>query len=122
MPCEQSATAFHDTIQQGADWVLAIVDQQPDGTPTDLSGCVAILQCRRKVGDTEATLELTTDQAGGITIDEEGGIITIRASAAQTAAMAPGRHLVQLDVTWLSNVVERPIDGSVTVVPSIISA
>lgn len=114
--------AFSDTIARGANWLLTIYDKQPDKTATDLTGCEAVLICRRTLVSEDVALLLDTGDTGGITITAEDGRIDIDADSTLTEAMEPGVYLVQLDMTWPSGHVDRLIDGTVTVTPRIPSA
>lgn len=112
--------AFNDTLDAGADYDLTVWDKQPDETPTDLTGCTAKLQLRRTAASTDAALELTTDEGGGLTITAGEGRIDVHMTAAQTAGLT-GRYLYALELYGpAEGSVARLIEGWFNVSPEIV--
>jgi hypothetical protein len=106
---------FHDTINQGADYELTVLDKLPDGSATDLTGCTARLQARRTVDENDPpAVDLTSTPAAGLAISEVDGRIDVHLTAEQTKALS-GTYLVQLEVTWPGGRVDRLLDGKWTV-------
>ncbi len=62
---------FSDTLHAGADYFLTVQDNQPDGTPTDLTGCTA-----------GAALEMTGGRAHG-----DGRAVRIEFSIMKTTTL-----------------------------------
>lgn len=112
--------SFTDTINQGADYELTVLDKQPDGSATDLTGCVARLQARRTVdADDPPSLDLTSTPAAGLTLTEEDGRIDVHLTAEQTEALS-GTYVVQLEVRWPGGRVDRLLEGTWTVSPEVV--
>lgn len=105
------------TIQQGDTYALDIlwtddVTQQP----VDLTGASARMQMRSFYSSPAVVQELTV--GAGITIDPAGRI-TLLLSAVQTAALEAASGVYDLEVTFLSGVVKKVIQGRYTVNPEV---
>lgn len=71
----------------------------PDlSSPIPLTGYTAELQVRRHRGDTQPAVLTLTSPAGGIAIIADDGIIDVRASPTQTAAVPNGKWHCELIV------------------------
>lgn len=110
---------FTDTIEQGADYRLALFDVQPGGAATDLTGCTARLQARRTVTTASPAVELTSSANGGLTITGPAGRIDVHVPNSTTGSMS-GTYVVQLEITWPNGVIERFLDGVWTVSPEVV--
>lgn len=95
-------------LKQGDTWSLTIGWYQPIpdtdypdlSNPVDISGYTARLQVRRRLGDPDApVLALTSSPAAGLAIDGPAGVVTSRASPAQTSAVAAGSWYWELELT-----------------------
>lgn len=92
-------------IVQGDTWdfVVGWYEPLPSGAPDlanpiDISGWTAKCQVRPAVGATPA-LTLTSSPAAGLTVNGPAGTVTGRASPAQTAPLAPGNWLWEVEIT-----------------------
>jgi hypothetical protein len=110
---------FNDTIDAGSDYLLQVLDQNPDGTPVDLTGCTARMQLRRHAGAATADLDLTSSPAAGITITAEEGQIDVRITAAQTANLS-WSYVYALEVTGPGGYKDRLLQGLLVVAAGII--
>jgi hypothetical protein len=84
---------YNMVCEQGTTYSRSFELQYPDETdptiyhPWDLTGYTARMQVRRTVESSAAMITLTTEN-GGITIDDEDGIVTINMTASQTSSIA----------------------------------
>jgi hypothetical protein len=111
------AVAYNVVIDQGADWFLNVTYDNPDGTPVNLTGYTAALQLRSLPTDPVSVLSLTT--GAGITITGATGLVEIRATATQTRAIDEGIYYYDLEITSVSGVVTRLIQGQADVSPEV---
>jgi hypothetical protein len=108
------AVTYNTVIDQGADWYINFTYQQPAGTPVNLTGYTAALQLRTSPLASTTVLSLTT--GAGITITGATGLIAVRATAAQTAAITNGKYSYDLEITAPSTlVVTRIVQGTIEV-------
>lgn len=105
-------------VVAGFVWRLAVLDRQPDKSPTDLTGWSAGARVRSTVGAATVELELTTGEGGGIVITEEEGRIDLAMTEEQTAALAKGPHVVGVYAINPSGDEEHLFDLSLIVVDS----
>lgn len=99
-------------IRQGDPYVHTITAQAADGTPKNVSGTWAA-QIRRNPLDTDVAATFSVD-----TSDAASGTVVLSLTEEQTAALAPGRYV--WDVDWSG--VGTPIGGSVVVQPDVTRA
>lgn len=91
----------------------------PNYTPVDLTGCTARMQIRTAVESAEVVLELSTDN-GRITLGGAAGTITMRLTAAETAALPPRLQAVyDLEIVHSNGDVRRLMAGKVSVSPEV---
>lgn len=115
-------------IEQNASFTHTLLYQQRNGTPVDLTGCVAKMQIRA-AHDSSSTLLCTIasypgSEGGkpwfeGITITGEDGKIEINLTPADTVQLAAGSYFYDLLVTFPSTEVRRVIEGSLEVDPGV---
>jgi hypothetical protein len=86
MPVYQG-TAYTKTFQ---------LKQAADDTPVDITGWTLQLQVRDNVNDTDALVDLDTDNGGIVILDAEAGRFEIIFSAANTAAMNLGKMVFDM--------------------------
>jgi hypothetical protein len=79
-------------------------------TPVSLQGYTARMQIRRKLGDEDVILSLTTEN-GGIAVDNVSKTITITMTASQTAALTFNAAVYDLELL-LNNTVTRFAQGN----------
>jgi len=109
-----AAGSLDITIEQGATWNL-VLTWKISGTPVNLTSYIARLQVRVDVDDTETVLSMTTDAGGGIVLGGALGTITLSRSATQTAAVASGEYVYDLELQSSGGEVTRLVQGSFTV-------
>lgn len=107
MACNKDGI-YDMTCQQGATFTKSITWKDSAGDPVDLTGYTARMQVRADP-DTAEILELTT--SGGITLGGVAGTIALLASAATTAALAPGIYRYDLELVSGAGVVTRLLQG-----------
>ena len=95
-------------LKQGDTWLLTVGwyqplpnSSQPDlSNPVNITGHTARLQVRRRLGDLDApALALTSSPAAGLVVDGPAGLVTSRATPAQTAAIAAGMWYWELELS-----------------------
>jgi len=82
--------------------------------PVDLTGCSARMQVRSELPSPEVLLELTTDN-GRIELGGTNGEITLKLSAAETAALTWERGKYDLEIVHSDASVRRLLEGSIKV-------
>lgn len=108
-----SAAIYHWKIDQGATEVQPFV-YQPGGVVADLTGWSARMMIRAKVADASPLLSLTSP-SGGIVITAATGTVTVTLTAAQTAALAAGVHVYDLEIVAPDTRVVKMMRGTMTV-------
>lgn len=101
------------SIEQGATYNL-VLTWKVDGTAVNLTNYTARLQARVDVEDTDTVLSMTTS-GGGITLGGVLGTITLDRTAAQTAAIAAGTYIYDLEMVAGSGTVTRLVQGELVV-------
>jgi hypothetical protein len=109
-----AAGALDITIEQGATWNL-VLTWKINGSAVNLTSYTGRMQVRVDVDDTETILSLTTDAGGGIVLGGALGTITLSRSATQTAALASGEFVYDLELQSAGGEVTRLVQGSFTV-------
>jgi len=109
-----AAGALDITIEQGATWNL-VLTWKINGSAVNLTSYIARMQVRVDVDDSETVLSLTTDAGGGISLGGALGTITLSRSATQTAALATGEFVYDLELQSSGGEVTRLVQGSFTV-------
>lgn len=115
------AVQYDDTLEQGADWELVLLDRDQDGEdgdPTDLTGCTALFRVWEDGNPPVLRLSLTSASGGGITINGSDGEIIIRMTAAQTATVRRDARY-SLRLTWPDGEVNWLIRGRLSVIPEV---
>lgn len=79
--------------------------------PVDLTGCSARMQVRAELASPAVLIELTSAN-GRIVIDAPNGGITLRLSAAETAALTFTRAVYDLEIVYADGRVRRLLEGS----------
>jgi hypothetical protein len=114
-----SAVASHDlTIPAGATY-SQVVNWKTGSTPTfvNTTGFSARMQLRTSYSAASASLELTTSN-GRISLTN-AGVITLSLTATETAALAAGRYVYDLELVSSGGLVTRLLEGVVTVSPEV---
>jgi hypothetical protein len=114
-----SAVASHDLqIAQGATWSQVL--NWKTGSPAafvNTTGFSARMQLRTSYSAASASLELTT--ANGRISLTNAGVITLSLTATETAALAAGRYVYDLEMVSSGGQVTRLLEGVVTVSPEV---
>lgn len=85
------------TTKRGDTWRMTWTYQQADGAPLDLTGASARLQVRHAT--TGALLLGVGTATGELVITPAEGLITLSVPAATMAALEPGNHRMDLELT-----------------------
>lgn len=112
------AVTYNTTIDQGADWYITFIYENPAGTPVNLTGYTAGLQIRTSPLAKTAVLTLTS-QNSGITITPLTGTLACHATALQTASITNGRYAYDIEITSPGGIVTRLAQGTVEVSPQV---
>lgn len=113
-----AAAAKHDfTIKQGATLDHSIVWQDSNGAVRNLAGYTARMQARYGGPDGAIALDLTTEN-GGIVITAAAGTVTLKATAAMTAALVPGVCVYDLEMVHTATV-EPLVEGTILIAPEV---
>lgn len=105
-----AAGALDITIEQGATWNLELT-WKIGGTAVNLTGYSARMQVRVDVDDSETILSLTSSGGAGITLGGALGTITLSQTATQTAALATGEYVYDLELQSMGGTVTRLLQG-----------
>lgn len=100
-------------IQQGATF-SRLIRWKADGASVNLTGYTARMQIRPTAASATTTLSLTTENAR-IALGGAAGTITLSISATDTAAIAAGRYVYDLELVSAGGIVTRLLQGIVTV-------
>lgn len=111
------AVTYNTTIDQGADWYINFVYQNPAGTPVNITGYTAALQVRTSPLAKTAVLTLTS--GSGLTITGATGTIAAHATNAQTTDITNGKYAYDLEITSPLGIVTRLVQGTIEVSPQV---
>ena len=100
-------------IEQGATFNTTINVEDTAGAAINLFGYTANSMMRKSYYSTSATT-ITSTVTG-----TANGEVTLLVSAANTAALTPGRYVYDVIITSPTSVVTRVVEGIVTVLPSV---
>lgn len=115
------AIQLDDSIEQGADWELIVLDRDEngeDGEATDLTGCTAELKIWETGNPPVLRITLTSAEAGGITIEPTEGSVTCRVTAAQSATIRRNAFY-RLKLTWPDGEVNWMARGSLQLIQEV---
>ena len=97
-------------IKQGATYQLDLYYVTSAGTAIDLSGYTARMTLRTDYEATSSLLALTSP-SGGLVITGASGLVTVTITATQTAALAAGYFVYDLEIVSAGGVVTRMAEG-----------
>lgn len=100
-------------IEQGATFNTTINVEDTAGAAINLYGYTANSMMRKSYYSSSATV-ITSIVTG-----TANGEVTLSVSAANTAALTPGRYVYDVIITSPTSVVTRVVEGIVTVLPSV---
>jgi hypothetical protein len=106
-------------LPQGATWIIPATWNDSTGQPIDLTGWHAAMQARTGFDASDTILDLDDGVQGGIVLGDGLGTITITVDHADTAAIAPGRYVYDLELTAGGGDVTRLLQGTLTVTPEV---
>jgi hypothetical protein len=109
-----AAATYDFTIEQGATLLKAITWKDSNGDPVDLTGYVARMQVRPSATSEDVLLDLSTDN-GGLQLTPSSGVVTITASAEDTAALDWRKGKYDLELESADGTVTRLLKGVITV-------
>lgn len=112
------ASVAHDiVIDQGSVFNMALQWTDENGDPIDLSGYTGRMQVREEYGSATAMIDIS---GVSITFDASGNI-NITATAAETEAAVPGRHVYDLEIYPAGDEAQaiRLIHGDAVVTPEV---
>ena len=106
------ATKINLVIDQGSTFytTLSLVDD--NGDPVDLTNYTGAAQIRKHYSSSTAT-------SFEVTVDEEGGTVSLALSANTSSNLVAGRYVYDVELTDPSDVVSRIFEGIVTVTPQV---
>lgn len=108
------AGTYDMVIDQGATLSRTITWKDSAKAPINVTGYSARMQVRASVTATTTVIELTTANSR-IALGGAAGTVTLTVSAADTAALAAGRYVYDLELVSGSGVVSRLIMGNFVV-------
>lgn len=112
-----SAGTYNWELEQGATLDKTITWKDPAGVGIDITGYTIRMQVRATKHAATTILDLDNAAKGGITItDAANGVFKVQRTAAQTAALAIGAYLYDLEMEDPSGNVTRLIEGNFCVV------
>jgi hypothetical protein len=107
----QAPGVLNITIYQGATWNLTLTWKTGDPpTVVNLTGYTARMHVRRKIGDNQITIALTTSN-GRITLGGSNGTIALQITAADTTPLYAGDYVYDLELVAASGYVTRLVQG-----------
>lgn len=106
------ATKANLVIDQGTTYTTDLNLTDENGDPLVLSGYTANSQIRKHYTSSNSVVFSTS-------INAVAGVITLSLTANQTANMASGRYVYDVELTDASNSVSRIVEGIVTVTPQV---
>lgn len=101
-------------IEQGATWSLLLTYKDGAGNVVDLTGYTARMQARPFARSPKIILERST-QAGTILLGGQAGTVTIKATAAETAALKAGTGAYDVELYSPIATTIRLIQGKFTI-------
>lgn len=106
------ATKANLVIDQGTTYTTDLNLTDENGDPLVLSGYTANSQIRKHYTSSNSVVFSTS-------INATAGVITLSLTANQTANMAGGRYVYDVELTDASNSISRIVEGIVTVTPQV---
>ena len=109
-------------VEQGATFEKVITWKAgTPAVPVSLVGCTARMHVRNEISDPATLLDLTTEN-GGITLGGALGTITLRLTAAATAALTWTAGVYDLEIVYADGRVRRLLAGVVSISPEVTRA
>lgn len=108
----QAPGALNLDVFQGAT-LSYVLTWEIDGAPVNLIGYTARLQARATSDATAVALAMTS--GSGITLGGGAGTVALSRSAAETAALTPGRYVYDLELQSGQGEVTRLVQGELII-------
>ena len=109
------------TMWQGSTWRANIQwDADENGTPKDLTDYVFRMQVRKKWADEDtlgAYVDIDSETKGGITLNEQGGNVSIIIDGDVIALMPKGGYVYDIEYEDAQGAPDKLYRGQVTVNP-----
>jgi hypothetical protein len=106
------ANTFNLFIDQGTDFSAVIVVSDEAGDPRDLTGFTGRAKLKRSF-DTEINTSFE------VNINPSAGEVTLSLSNQTTSNIRHGRYVYDVELVSNANIVERVIQGTITVDPEV---
>ena len=107
-------------IDQGADQTIKLELVDTSGAKKDLTGYSASAQIRKTYNSSDSDAVTFSSQ---IQSPADEGIVNLTLTNAQTSAMKSGRYVYDVEISFVDSaantIVERILEGQVTVSPSV---
>jgi hypothetical protein len=107
-------------IDQGADQTIKLELVDTSGATKDLTGYSASAQIRKTYNSSDSDAVTFSSQ---IQSPADEGIVNLTLTNAQTSAMKSGRYVYDVEISFVDSaantIVERILEGQVTVSPSV---
>ena len=107
-------------IDQGADQTIKLELVDTSGATKDLTGYSASAQIRKTYNSSDSDAVTFSSQ---IQSPADDGIVNLTLTNAQTSAMKSGRYVYDVEISFVDSaantIVERILEGQVTVSPSV---
>lgn len=108
--------AIHDfRVEQGVTWTPRVIYADSNNVAINLVNYTAKMQVRPTDTSPDLIIELSTAN-GRITFDAPNGVIFLRLTAAETAALVAGNYVYDLRLTRNDGIADRVIAGNFIVV------
>jgi hypothetical protein len=112
------AGTYDMVIDQGATLSRTLTWRDSKRDPYNITGYTARMHVRTTVTSTGIILVLTT-QNGRIALGGAAGTVTLTVAAADTAVLAAGRYVYDLELVSSAGVVSRLVEGAFVVRPEV---
>jgi hypothetical protein len=112
------AGTYDMVIDQGATLSRALTWKNSARVPYNLTGFTARMHVRNTVTDTGTVLIRTTSN-GGILLGGATGVVTVKLTATESAAIPAGRYVYDLELVSAGGEVSRLVEGSFIVRPEV---
>lgn len=110
---------YNMKVYQGSTWVLT-PKWKIDGTYVDVTGYTAVMTVKYSPSSDTSITVLSTDN-GRISVGTTNGMFTLTLTAGQTAALAAGNYVYDLEVTAPDSTVTRLLEGGFIVYEGVTS-
>jgi len=112
-----AAGTYHMKIEKGSTLSLVLTYTDANDAVINLSGYTARMQIRKRMNDSNAILEATTEN-GYITLGGSAGTVTISIPASVTATLDTVEAVYDIELVN-NSIVTRLVEGTVEVSPEV---